>query len=193
MFSNTFSPVTLTMTKSAPEIDELESLRRLDSQAIGVIYDRYFPDIFRFVRYRVDDDTLAEDLSSETFVRLLEACRQGRGPTTSLRAWLFSAASHIVTDHLRQKYRRKNETLNEDHPDSAPLPASSAEEHEQKQILKAALHHLTAEQQNVIALRFGQGFSLQETANILQKNINAVKQLQLRALAALNRHMSQTL
>lgn len=193
MFSNTLSPVTLTMTKSAPETDELEALRRLEPQAIGVIYDRYFPDIFRFVRYRLDSDDLAEDITSETFMRLLQASQQGRGPQSNIRAWLLSAASHIITDHLRKQYRRPTESLNEEQPDTSQSPAASAEASEQKQILQAALGRLTPEQQTVIALRFGQGFSLEETAKALQKNINAVKQLQLRALAALNRHMGQPL
>lgn len=193
MFSNTLSPVTLTMTKSAPETDELEALRRLEPQAIGVIYDRYFPDVFRFVRYRLESDDLAEDISSETFMRLLQASQQGRGPQLNIRAWLLSAASHIITDHLRKQYRHPTESINEEQPDTSQSPAASAEANEQKRILQSALSRLTPEQQSVIALRFGQGFSLEETAKALQKNINAVKQLQLRALAALNRHMGQKL
>jgi DNA-directed RNA polymerase specialized sigma24 family protein len=50
---------------------------------------------------------------------------------------------------------------------------------------------LTAEQQDVLALRFGQGYSLEETASHLKKNVNAVKALQFRALASLQRQIGE--
>ena len=51
----------------------LDGLRRLDSQSIGAIYDQFFPEVYRYVRYRIDDDAAAEDIASDVFVRLLEA------------------------------------------------------------------------------------------------------------------------
>ncbi len=174
---------------ASPESNELDGLRRLDSQVISAVYDRYFPDVFRFVRYRINDDKAAEDLSSDVFMRLLEAARANRAPDTNLRAWLLSTASHLVNDHLRRHYRRPVENLDESHADQRTnLPV----EYEQKERLgrmKNALSTLTDEQQNVLALRFGGGFSLEETAAALKKNVNAIKQLQFRALAALQRKM----
>jgi len=187
----TLSRALLSMPISAtvPSQDEINGLRNLDSQAIGAIYDRYFPDVFRFVRYRLNDETLAEDIASDVFVRLLEATRNGRGPNSNLRAWLLSTASHVITDHLRKIYRRPTEALSDDHPDPQENPLRDVEQREREIHLKAALQTLTVEQQNVIALRFGQGCSLEETAQALKKNVNAIKQLQFRALAALNRQM----
>lgn len=180
-------------TMSMPETRELESLQRLDPQAISAVYDRYFPEVFKFVRYRLSDEHLAEDIASDVFIRLLEAIKAGRAPQTSLKAWLLGTASHIVTDHLRKTYRRPESELPETMPDLTPDPTQTYEHKDRERILKGALSSLTDEQQNVITLRFGQGYSLEETAALMKKNVNAIKQLQFRALAALNRAMGEIL
>ena len=72
-----------------PLIDDdrvLDGLRNLDQQAIGAIYDQYFSEIYRYVLYRIGDPTLAEDIASDVFVRLLEAARPGH--------WKPRPASH---------------------------------------------------------------------------------------------------
>lgn len=191
MSDNIFSPALRYMASSLTQTDELDGLRRLDARIVGAIYDRYFPEVFRFVRYRLNDERLAEDIASDTFVRLLEATHNGRGPESNLRAWLLSTASHIITDHLRKAYRRPTEMLSDEQPDTLESLAGTVEQRERGARLKTALQTLTEEQQNVIALRFGQGYSLEETARALKKNANAIKQLQFRALAALNRQMGE--
>jgi RNA polymerase sigma-70 factor, ECF subfamily len=176
-----------------PEQNELEGLQRLDPQAISAIYDRYFPEVYRFVRYRLNDEHAAEDIASDVFVRLLEASKSGRGPQTNLKAWLLATASHIVTDHLRKAYRRPESELPETLPDEAPDPSQDYEKLERERRLKSAMSTLTDEQQYVVTLRFNQGYSLEETAALMNKNANAVKQLQFRALAALNRALGEIL
>ena len=170
---------------------ELDGLRSLDPQAVAAVYDHYYPDVYRFVRYRLNDETTAEDIASDVFIRLLEAVKSGHPPQTSLKAWLLGTASHIVNDHFRRSYRRPTDELPESLPDERPDPLLDVESREQTRHIKTALSKLTEEQQNVLALRFGQGYSLEETATFLKKNINAVKQLQFRALAALNRNVGE--
>jgi RNA polymerase sigma-70 factor, ECF subfamily len=173
------------------EQTELDALRRLDPQGISAVFDRYYPDVFRFVRYRLNDELVAEDIASDVFVRLLEATKTGRGPQSNLKAWLLATASHIVVDKLRQKYRRPTETLSETFADSNPALALDYEQKERERRLKSAMSSLTEDQQNVLALRFTQTFSLEETAALMKKNVNAIKQLQFRALAALNRALGE--
>ncbi len=169
----------------------LEGLQNLDQQVIGAVYDQYFSEVYRYVLYRMGDSSLAEDVASDVFVRLLEASQNGRGPKTNLKGWLISTASHIVMDNLRRKYRRPEEELSDTMPDLSPSIASEIDQREQNQIINSAYAQLTPEQQNVLALRFGQGYSLEETANLLNKNVNAVKALQFRALAALQREVGE--
>ena len=167
---------------------ELEGLQKLDSQIIGAVYDRYFPDVYRFVYYRLNDEQVAEDISSDVFVRLLEAVQKRRGPQSNLKGWLLATASHAVADYLRHAYRRPTEALSETMPDAtAPSLTDEVDRREMVASVRLAYDRLTLEQQNVLALRFGDGYSLDETATVMQKNVNAVKALQFRALATLQR------
>lgn len=176
---------------SSAQQRELDGLRELDAQVIGAVYDRYYPEVYRYVRYRLGDEHLAEDLASDVFVRLLEAAQQGRGPRSHLKGWLLATASHAVTDHLRHRYRRPVEALSESLPDDNPSLPLEIDRREQARAVREAMAWLTPEQQHVLALRFGQGYSLEETATFIRKNVNAVKALQFRALAALQRMIAE--
>jgi RNA polymerase sigma-70 factor, ECF subfamily len=166
-------------------------LKSLDTQAIGAVYDQYFSEVYRYVLYRVGNQTLAEDIASDVFIRLLEAVKSGRGPESNLKGWLIGTASHVVMDHMRKKYRRPEDELPDSLPDLGPGPASEVDQREQNRLVRGAYSKLTPEQQDVLALRFGQGYSLEETASRMDKNINAVKALQFRALAALQREIGE--
>jgi len=176
---------------AASDQKELENLRKLDAHAIGAVYDQYFSEVYRYVLYRVGDQNLAEDIASDVFVRLLEAVQSGRPPQTNIKGWLIGTASHVVTDHLRQKYRRPEEEISESMPDRGPSLTAEVDQREQNRIVNDAYALLTSEQQHVLALRFGQSYSLEETAAFMNKNVNAVKALQFRALAALQREVGE--
>jgi len=169
----------------------LEGLRKLDSQTIGSIYDQYFSEVHRYVRYRVNDDATAEDIASDVFMRLLEAVQKNQGPQTNLKGWLIATASNTVNDHLRRQYRRPIEMLSESLSDDSPSVHAEVDSREQNRTVQLAYAKLTPEQQEVLALRFGQGYSLEETAVYMKKNVNAVKALQFRALAALQRELGE--
>lgn len=188
---------TLYFTRGAASMTNLDErrafdgLRSLDSQVIAAIYDQYFPEIYRYIHYRVGDPSAAEDIASDVFVRLLEAAQRGRGPQTHLKGWLIGTASHAVSDHLRRRYRRPEEELSESTPDLQPGPSVEFDLREQNRSVQQAYLQLTVEQQSVLALRFGQGYSIEETAAYMNKNVNAVKALQFRALAALQRQIGE--
>jgi RNA polymerase sigma-70 factor (ECF subfamily) len=174
------------------EQSELEGLKNLDGQVISAVYDRYFPDVYRYVYYRLGDEQVTEDISSDVFVRLLEAVKKGGGPQTNLKGWLLATASHVVADHLRQAYRKPTEALSDVTPDDdAPSLSEEIDRRDQVDAVRAVYAQLTPDQQNVLALRFGDGYSLEETANVMKKNVNAIKALQFRALAALQRNIGE--
>jgi RNA polymerase sigma-70 factor (ECF subfamily) len=167
------------------QASKLKDLRDLDPQVLSEIHEIYFTKIFEYVRYRVSDEALAEDLASETFLRLLDAVHDKKGPNSSIRGWLFGTASNLVSDHFRQHYR-EDEQLTEDISEFQKIDAGdSFKRFEQQDYLNNALKQLTQEQQHVIALRFGSGMSIEETARVLEKNENAVKAMQFRAIRSL--------
>lgn len=175
----------------SPEQRELDGLRDLNPQVIAAIYDRYFSDVYRYVRYRVGDEQTAEDIASDVFVRLLEASQRGRSPQTNLKAWLLGTASHVVTDHMRRAYRRPIEEISDNMLDPLAVPVAELERRESERRVRDAMKQLTPDQQHVLALRFGEGYSIEETANAMNKNVNAVKALQFRALASLQRGIGE--
>jgi len=170
---------------------EVKNLREQDARTIGAIYDEYFSEVYRYVLYRIGDQTLAEDIASDVFIRLLEAVKHGRAPQSNLKGWLIGTASHVVMDHMRKKYRRPVERISDSLPDLTPGPAYEVDQREKNRAVQGAYAQLTPEQQHVLALRFGQGYSLEETATFMSKNVNAVKALQFRALAALQRKIGE--
>jgi len=181
--ANTPSQMTLADTNF-----ELEGLRKLDSRVIGEVYDRYFPHVYRFVYYRLNNEQAAEDISSDVFVRLMEAIKKERGPQTNLKGWLLATASHAVADYHRHTYRRPTEALSDTIPDDSTASLIDEVDHRERvSSVRLAYAQLTTDQQNVLALRFGDGYSLEETATVMQKNVSAIKALQFRALATLQR------
>ena len=163
----------------------LKRVRKRDLRALGEIHDRYYPALYRYALFRLGDDAAAQDVASEVFLRLLDALRAGRPPQTSLGGWLFGVAAHLVVDHFRRA-PRESVPLSEAMLSHAS-PTAEAENNILHRQLRAAIRQLTVEQQAVLALRFGDGCSLEQTAEALSKSVNAVKALQFRATEALRR------
>jgi len=172
--------------------DDLRQLRRLDPEAITRVHRQYFEKVFRYARFRLDDEKLAEDAAAEAFIRLLESLHAGKGPRTSVGGWLMRTVSNLVNDYYRLHYARPTEELSDQTPTGNPGPAALAETSEEHHYLNKALKELTHEQQQVLALRFGSGYSLAETADLMKKKPNAIKALQFRAIGALRRAMEVT-
>jgi RNA polymerase sigma-70 factor (ECF subfamily) len=170
----------------------LAAARRGDKQAIAEIYDQYFPPIYNFIRLRVEDRNVAEDLASEVFVKLIAAVRGRTAPRHSLRGWLFRVARNLLYDHYGRAERFSAEALEEwipapydDDPEIEFIRTVSMER------AQSALRMLVTEQQEVLILRFGQQLNLQETADIMGKNVGAIKQLQFRAVNNLRQILRQ--
>lgn len=171
------------------ELSLLSRARALEEAALAEIHDAYYGPVFRYVIFRVSDRAVAEDLTSEVFLRLLNALRERSAPQKTLRGWLYAVASHVVDDYHRQRYHVKHVKLQESLPSSADGPAERVDSHLRWQEVQGALPKLTGAQREVLALRFGQGLAIREVARLMGKSEGAVKQLQARAVAALSRHL----
>lgn len=169
-----------------------------DRAALVEIHDRYHPVIHRFVSLQVADPDLAADLTSDVFVRFLEAIDGPRPPQTTLQGWLFGVAKNVVRGHYRRVYRHPEVGLDDalvgsaghggDHDGELDTAVARDEE---RIALADAMQALTEEQQQVLALRYGAGLPILEAAEAMGRTAGAVKQLQARAVAALARQMTQ--
>ena len=180
------------MNQSLPGIDVsddqflLAQARRLDADALAQIHDRYYGSIFRYIAFRLSNPDLAEDLTSEVFVRFLSALRDPTAPQNSLKGWLYGVASRVVADHYRQVYRHPEQALSETAVSPEADPGETAAQQLTWQAVATAMAELTAEQQQALALRFGDDLSIREAAQVMGKSEGAIKQLQARAIAALS-------
>jgi len=168
------------------EAELLLKARRYDRQALAQIYDIYSPGLYRYALRLLGDPSLAEDCVSETFSRFLRALRAQKGPKDYLQAYLYRTAHNWIAD----QYRRvpiPPEELNEKQADEDDLPEEEVEQKFRQQQLRMVLRKLTSDQQQVIALKFFEEWTNEDIAQILNKPIGAVKSLQHRALASLQR------
>ena len=169
----------------------LDCIRGLDPLTLARIHDQFYPEVYRYVRYRLEDEQVCEDITSEVFLRLLQALQKQEYTVQNLRGWLFKTAANLLNDHLRARYARPVSDLGEDLPAPAPSPEGQAERAWQNREVREALQQLTPDQQHVLALRFTEDRPLEETAQLMGKSVSAVKTLQFRALAALRRRLGE--
>jgi RNA polymerase sigma-70 factor (ECF subfamily) len=164
----------------------LDRAKQMDGQALAELHDQYYPHVYHYVRYRLQDPCEVEDISSEVFLRLLDALQKNKGPLTNVKGWLLGTAAHILQDLYRRKYRFQEDNLE----DQDQFPATNHTEQEVESVLEQksvskAIKTLKSEHQHILSLRFSQELTIEETAQLLGKSINAVKALQFRALVAL--------
>lgn len=169
----------------------LERAREYNLDALGEIYDRYAPLVYAYIYRRVHDAHLAEDLTSEVFVRVLRAIQSQRFWRTSFRGWLYRIAHNLVVDHYRGQPAVPPLPLDEGLIQDGSGPDTEVAKRFSRQRLWKALQRLTPTQQQVISLRFGEQLTAREVAEVMDKSIGAVEALQHRALAALQRIMEE--
>ena len=162
----------------------VELARGGDKEAFGLLYDHYHASVYRFLYYRTRSQTLAEDLTSETFFRALRSMNGFRWQGRDFGAWLMTIARNLTTDHFKAG-RTRLELTTEDmtpHDDATEGPEEAVLASLTNEVLLQALTELPAEQRDCLVMRFLQGMSISETAQALERSDGAVKQLQLRGV-----------
>jgi RNA polymerase sigma-70 factor (ECF subfamily) len=161
-----------------------------DGEAFGLLYDRYVDTVFRFIYYRVNDRALAEDFTSETFLRALRRIGTISYQGRDIGAWFITIARNIVLDHVKSARNRleittadtietRDQSQRTESTENSVLRTLDAER------LMRAVAELGDEQRECVMLRFINGMSVSETAAIMGKNDGAIKALQHRAVRKL--------
>ena len=159
-----------------------------DGEAFGKLYDRYFDSVYRFIYYRVNDRMLAEDFTSETFLRALRRIGTITYQGRDIGAWFVTIARNIVFDHSKSARNRLEFTTGDllDDGEVAPSPEGAVLDALASERLVVAIKRLNVEQRECIELRFIHGLSVSETAAAMGKNDGAIKALQHRAVRKLS-------
>jgi RNA polymerase sigma-70 factor (ECF subfamily) len=180
--------------RAAAAMDAIRRVQAGDGEAFGLIFDCYHTLIFRFIFFRVRHQQLAEDITSDTFLRALRKINgfrwQGRDPG----AWLFTIARNLIADHFKRAATRyevfeESSDAGAVDSDTSSQPEDALVERYTNKELFNALTLLTPDQREVIILRVLQGISVGDTAKLIGKNPQAVKALTHRGLQALKRFL----
>jgi RNA polymerase sigma-70 factor (ECF subfamily) len=165
----------------------LQKARAFDQQALAKIYDLYSDALFAYAYKHVGTAQIAEDLVAETFSKFLTALERGGGPKEHLRAYLYRITHNLITDLYRREPPPALE-LDEEHLiEDSPGPSGILAEQQESERVRQALRLLTPEQRQVLILKFLEGWSSAEIAQSMEKSIGAVKALQHRGVASLQR------
>lgn len=164
----------------------LRQARHFDLPALSAIYDRYSNGLYYYAVRLLGDTVIAEDCVAEAFSHLLKVLKSGGGPRDNLKGYLYRCVHNWVTDYYRRKPTLTLDLYSE-LPDPEESPSQQTEQHIACQRLRAALRELTTDQRQVITLHFIEGWDIAEIAENIQKPVGAVKSLQHRALASLQR------
>jgi len=175
--------------------DEAKLIRRAqlgEDDALMALYRQHQAAVYTYILTHVSgNQAVAEDLTSEVFVRMVARIHGWRGMGRPLQAWLITIARNLVADHYRIEGRTPWLALHDTQAGDAPAPESVSSANWERRRLYQALAQLTPDQRDVLVMRFFNEMSVAETAVTLHKQAGAVKTLTRRALAALRRHLEK--
>lgn len=188
----------------------LDSQQQRTSDALGELYERHNPTVWRYVYARVGaSGDLTDDIASEVWLRVARSIKRYRtdGPGTFTR-WLFTIAHHLTVDHHRGRARsrlelsgdmlvepqltstgRHGRNLNDAVISTLPGPDEAAERRVTAELVAALVNRLTLRQREVLVHRFWHGCTAPETAAILGISVGAVTQLQFRGIEKMRRNL----
>jgi RNA polymerase sigma-70 factor, ECF subfamily len=159
----------------------LAEAAKIDRQAFGELYERYYTRVYRYVYHRLGNPTEAEDITALVFIKALEALPSYQSRRNTFAPWIFRITRNAIIDHYR---RRRFQTSIDDleHHSSDSDPTGYVLDRERSEELGALVRHLSDEQRDVVLLRFAGDLSFAEIGSVLKKNEPAVRMLLHRGL-----------
>src|SRR5438093_1416545 len=187
-----------TETRSEPAASN-EEVRRLvdraqqgDRQALEELYLIHFDRIYSYLHMSVGNRHDAEDITTQVFLKMLEAIGKFRWQSAPFSAWLFRIAHNLAMDHFRARRRwQPEEDVPEQPGEEEPSAELLAMQSIGRQSMLELIEDLSPEQQQVLTLKFVFNFPNGDVATILGKTEGAIKSLQHRALVSLQKQLEQ--
>jgi RNA polymerase sigma-70 factor (ECF subfamily) len=165
-----------------------------DTVAFDGLYEHFASPLFRYLCVRCDNVALAEDLTGEVWVRVVQRLPSFRIPAASpelaFRGWLYRIASNLVIDTYRRR-SSQDVTIPETLMAGTPAPDEQVIAREEHGEVRAALDHLNEQQREVLVLRFVEEHSVAEVAHLTGRSAGAVRVMQYRALRTLAHWLQQ--
>src|SRR3972149_4988782 len=157
------------------------------AELFAALYEEFLPKVFRFIRYRIEDNGTAEDLTSVVFEKALTRFQTYRSDKAGFSTWIFTIARNTVIDHLRVSHKDRVTVLNEefDPPSARPSPEEDAIRSEERRRLNAMVMQLPEPVQRIISLKFGAEMTNRQIATLLGVSESNVANTLFRAVRKL--------
>lgn len=174
---------------SSEEVMLLHRARQLDQAALAEIHVLYYPVIYKYMALRLENIQLAEDLTGEVFLRLIEAFQDKKAPNKTIKGWLYGASALVLKEYFRHKQQTTQTELSERLASDGLTLAQETDNHLLFENLISNLDKLSEDQKKVLALRFGFDLPFHQVAEAMGKKEGAVKMIQARAIKTLSRQL----
>ena len=168
----------------------VDRARQGDAEAFGSLYDRFQPEILRYLAHRIGDPDTAEDLAQQVFLKAWQAVPRYESRGVPFKAWLYRMAHNQMVDYFRT--RRPTTDLEGVDPPQESEAEGIVIAAETSAVLDAALARLSEDHRQVLVLRFLMEKSAREIGEIMGRKEVTVRGLQMRALQALRREIEGT-
>jgi RNA polymerase sigma-70 factor, ECF subfamily len=170
------------------ERDLVKKAKRGERESFGILYDKHFDAIYRFILLKTGNKTDAEDISHQVFLSAWQKINKYEFQGFPFSSWLYKIASNAVIDHWRtSKPNVSIDLVSENYLSELPELHNNLDQKFELKLVKNAIPRLEPDQQSVIIMRFVDELSTKEIANILDKSEGAVRVIQHRALKQLRK------
>jgi RNA polymerase sigma-70 factor (ECF subfamily) len=178
--------------ESRKEVERLVALAQQgDREALEELYLLHFDRIYGYLHLSVGNRHDAEDLTTQTFMRMLESITRFRWQSAPFSAWLFRIAHNLAMDHFRASRRlQPEEEVPEPIGEEEPSAEAAAMQSIGRQSMLELIDDLSHDQKQVLTLKFVFNLKNAEVATILGKTEGAIKSLQHRALVSLEKRIA---
>jgi RNA polymerase sigma-70 factor (ECF subfamily) len=174
--------------KTNPHEEEAElivSATEGNREAFGVLYERYYNNVFRHLFFLVNNHHSAEDLTAQTFLKAFEAIYRYEIRDVSFLAWLLRIAYNLSMNYRRNRSNGTDRLPGVEPPDGRHCPEVLVETIEDHRWVRRMVESLKEDQRMVVVMHFFDGLSYADIAKVLGKSIGAVRVIQFRAIRAL--------
>ena len=165
----------------------------MDDITLSEIHEQYFPQVYRYIYFRLGDTELSESLSSQVFINLVKALQIQPGILDRLRDWLYTTANELTNTVLRsRKGNRRSLELKSGVGGNPARPNKSTDQFAWLgMIIHQSLWQLSLEQQHVLALRFVGGFTPEEITSICGRTVVEIRDSQYDALELMRQYLEE--
>jgi RNA polymerase sigma factor (sigma-70 family) len=181
------------------EPETLAQNAQKDPQSFTALFDRYYPRVFNYIRYRCQDTETAEDLTSLVFELLLQKIHQYSAARGPFEPWLFAIVRNSVADHYRSPKVREMPWDDFQHsPASDPSPEGLVIGRESQAELLRALESLDERSRDLLGLKFAARLTNRQIAELTKRKYSSamsesnVGVILYRAIARLRQTLQET-